>query len=231
MNPPRKKIDALFAEYDKDDSPGCALGIAKDGELIYQRDYGMADLEKGEAIDPAKSRFYTASVSKQFTAACVLLLAQQGKVLLDDDVRKYFPELPDYGHVIALRHLIHHTSGLRDYLDLWSMADRSFEGPLSNADRMELLLKQEALNFEPGAEFAYCNSGYKLLAELVPRVSGLTLRQCAEWDIFKPLGMRDTFFDDDNAAIDHRVVSYRPDDNGASSRRARNLPSSAVADW
>ena len=205
-----KKIDALFAEYDKADSPGCALGIIKDGELIYQRGYGMADLEKGEAIDPLKSRFYIASVSKQFTAACILLLAARGQLSLEDDIRDYFPELPDYGQTIKLRHLMHHTSGLRCYMDLWWIAGRSFTGPLSNEDGMELLLRQEQLDFAPGTRYVYCNSGYKLFAELIPRLTGLTLRQFAEREIFKPLCMRDTFFDDDNAAIEHRVVSYRP---------------------
>lgn len=116
MNSLQEKIDALFAEYDKADSPGCALGIVKDGALIYQRGYGIADLATGEAIDPRQSRFYVASVSKQFTAACILLLVLRGKLLLDDDVRTYFPELPDYGQLITLRHLMHHTSGLRCYL-------------------------------------------------------------------------------------------------------------------
>ncbi len=223
MNPSTKIIDALVAEYDKADSTGCALGIIRDGELVYQCGYGMADIEKSEAIDPLKSRFYVASVSKQFTAACIFMLAAHGKLSLEDDVRIYFPELPDYGHEISLRHLMHYTGGLRDYLDLWWLAGRSFTGPLSNEDGMGLLLRQRQLDFEPGSKFVYCNSGYKLFAELVPRITGLTLRQFAERELFAPRGMRDTFFDDNNAAIEHRVVSYRSGEGGSFKAQAKEF--------
>jgi CubicO group peptidase (beta-lactamase class C family) len=209
---PTAAIDALFAEWDKPDSPGCALAVIRDGEITYQRGYGMADLENNTPITP-DSVFYIASVSKQFTAASVLLLAQSGALSLDDEIHRYFPELPDYGTPITIRHLLHHTSGLRDYLDLWELAGRSFDDPFTNQDGLKLLIRQRGLNFPPGEQHLYCNSGYKLLAELPPRVAKLTLRQYADQHIFQPLGMKNTFFDDDNAEIPNRVRSYKPTDD------------------
>lgn len=206
-----KKVDALFAHYNKTNSPGCALAVIERGEMVYQRGYGMADVEKGEKITP-QSAFYIASVSKQFTAACMLLLAARGAIALDDDIRRYVPELPDYGAKVTIRHCIHHTSGLRDNLDLWYAAGRSFVKPFDNAQCLELMFQQRGVNFAPGEKHLYCNTGYKLMAELVPRVCGLSLRQFAEREIFAPLGMKHTFFDDDNKKIRRRVVSYREND-------------------
>jgi len=208
-----ERIDALFAEWDKPDSPGCVLAVIRDGETVYQRGYGTADLENAAPITP-DSVFYIASVSKQFTAACVLLLARSGAISLDDEVHRYFPELPDYGRPVTVRHLIHHTSGLRDYLELWELAGHSFGEPFSNQDGLDLLVRQRNLNFPPGERHLYCNSGYKLLAELVHRASGLTLREYADREIFALLGMKRTFFDDDNAAIPGRAQSYRRSDGG-----------------
>jgi len=206
-----KKVDALFAHCEKADSPGCALAVIDQGQIVYQRGYGMADIEKGEKITPLSS-FYIASVSKQFTAACMLLLAERGAISLDDDVRRYFPELPDYGAKITIRHCIHHTSGLRDNLDLWYAAGRSFVKPFDNVQCLQLMLSQRGVNFAPGEKHLYCNTGYKLMAELVPRVCGLSLRQFAEREIFAPLGMTNTFFDDNNEKIKRRVVSYAEND-------------------
>jgi CubicO group peptidase (beta-lactamase class C family) len=211
MQSTSKKVDALFAHYNKANSPGCALAVIDKGQIVYQRGYGMADIAKGEKITP-QSAFYIASVSKQFTAACMLLLAERGAIALDDDVRRYFPELPDYGAKIAIRHCIHHTSGLRDNLDLWYAAGRSFVQPFDNVQCLELMLKQRGVNFAPGEKHLYCNTGYKLLAELVPRVCGLSLRQFAEREIFAPLGMKHTLFDDNNEKIKRRVISYRESD-------------------
>ena len=118
---------------------------------------------------------------------------------------------------------MHHNGGLRDYLDLWWLAGCSFTGPLSNEDGMGLLLRQRQLDFEPGSKFVYCNSGYKLFAELVPRITGLTLREFAERELFAPLGMRDTFFDDDNAASEHRVVSCRSGEGGSFKAQAKEF--------
>src|SRR5437867_4321566 len=113
------KVDEIFARFDKPDSPGCALAVIKDGQIVYKRGYGMSNLEYGIAISPS-SIFHIASISKEFTAMAIVMLAQQGKLSLDDDVRKYVPEVPDFGERITIRHLIHHTSGLRDQ---WSLLD------------------------------------------------------------------------------------------------------------
>jgi len=203
-----EKIDALFAPYDRGDTPGCALADIEDGRVAYERGYGMADIERGERITP-RSAFYIASVSKHFTCACIVLLAQRGAISLDDDIRRYVPQLPDYGKHISIRHLIHHTSGLRDNLDLWAAAGRSFVKPFDNEDCMALVRAQRGVNFAPGQQHLYCNTGYKLMAELVPRVTGQSLRQFAENELFRPLGMQHTFFDDNNEKIARRVVSYR----------------------
>ena len=210
MSEPRPDIDALFADWDNATAPGGILSVLRDGHIQYERCYGMADLERREPITP-ESVFYIASVSKQFTAASVLLLAQEGGLSLDDPIRRYFPELHECADPIAVRHLLHHTSGLRDFIDLWALAGHSFEAPLSNSDGLALLARQTGLNFAPGGQHLYCNSGYKLLAELVGRVAGQSLRQYAERRLFGPLGMTRTFFDDDNAAIPHRVRCYTPD--------------------
>jgi CubicO group peptidase (beta-lactamase class C family) len=144
------RVDQIFANWDKPDSPGCALAIIKDGKIIYQRGYGMADLEYDIPISPS-SVFYIGSVSKQFTAFAVALLAQQGKLALDDDVRKYLPELPDYGTPITIRHLIHHTSGLRDYNTLVALAGRRNDEAFDNQVILEIAARQKELNFKPGA--------------------------------------------------------------------------------
>ena len=216
------KVDELFTEWDKPDSPGCAIGIIQDGKLIYTRGYGMSDLENGIPLT-AKSVFYIASTSKQFTAASIVLLAQRGHLSLDDDLREYVPEVPQYERPITIRHLIHHTSGIRDYLDLFSLAGRSQEESFGNEDAIEILSRQKAANFSPGERHLYSNSGYILLAEIVGRVSGKSLREFAEGAIFKPLRMHDTFFDDDLTPCKGRVISYRPGEDGGFQSYAKNL--------
>jgi len=154
------RIDALFAEWDRPDSPGAALGIVHDGEPVYTRGYGMADLENGVPIT-RKSVFYVASVSKQFTAASIVLLDQKGRISLDDDIRTYVPEIPQYECPITVRHLIHHTSGLRDYLDLMALAGSDFTECFDIQVAVEILSRQEGVNFTPGEQHLYCNSGWK----------------------------------------------------------------------
>jgi CubicO group peptidase (beta-lactamase class C family) len=209
-----EKVDHLFKKWDQKDSPGAAVGIIQKGNLIYTNGYGSANLDYDVPID-ADSKFYIASTSKQFTAACLALLVQEGKLKLEDDIRKHIPELPDYGKTITIRHLVHHTSGLRDYLELMSLAGKSFENYFNISDGIELLCRQKALNFDPGAEYLYSNSGYILLAEIVTRVSGKSIREYADEKIFRPLGMKNTFFNDNHKQVTkNRVVSYRPEGNG-----------------
>lgn len=209
-----EKVDKLFAQWDKPDSPGCALGVIKDGKFVYKRGYGSANLDYNAPLSP-ESVFYIASTSKQFTAASILLLVRRGRVSLDDDIRKYFPELPRYEAPITVNHLVHHTSGARDYLELMGMAGRRMDEPFGNEEAVELIARQKGLNFKPGERFLYSNSNYVLMAEIVRRASGKSLREFADDNIFRPLGMTSTHFNDDRTAVvKNRVVSYAPIGNG-----------------
>lgn len=204
------KVDAVFANYDKAASPGCALGVIKDGKLVYARGYGMANLEHNIPNSP-KLVYDIGSTSKQFTAASILLLQQQGKLALDDDVRKLIPELPAYQKPVTIRQLIHHTSGLRDYLVLFSLAGVSFDDTTTEDDALKLIIKQKELNFAPGDEWLYSNSGYFLLSIIVKRASGKSLAEFAQEHIFKPLGMKHTIYLDHHKRImPGRATGYAP---------------------
>jgi len=202
------EIDRIFAGYNSADSPGCALGVIRDGSFIYRRDYGMASLELGVPLSSA-SVFYMGSVSKQFTAASVVLAAEQGFLSLDDDVRKYIPELPDYGHTITLREMLHHTSGIRDFLTLLSLADRDGSNIHTETEIIDLIARQKELNNVPGARFIYSNSNYFLLGVVVKRATGKPLAEFAEENIFRPLGMTHTrYCDDHTLVLPGRVAAY-----------------------
>jgi CubicO group peptidase (beta-lactamase class C family) len=208
------RVDKLFAEWNKADSPGCSVGVSRNGTVLYEHGYGMANLESGGAITPAFV-FHVASISKQFTAMSILLLAEHAKLSLDDDVRKYIPEWANHGSRITIRHLLTHTSGLRD---AYVLSDLS---PPRNqiVDRMDaigsILARASGLNFAPGAEFEYNNAGYTLLATIVKRASGQSLRAFTEANIFKPLGMTHTHFHDDPTMIvPNRAVGYHLDADG-----------------
>ena len=177
-------VDKIFAQWDKPDSPGCELAVIKDGQIVYKRGYGMANLEHNIPMSPS-SIMDTGSVSKQFTAMAVALLAEQSKLSLDDDIRKYLPEIPKYETPITIRHLIHHTSGIRDYLTLMSIAGTRDDDHYVDGEVMNLLARQKELNFKPGSEFLYSNSGYFLLSQIVKRASGQTLREFSNEHIFK----------------------------------------------
>jgi CubicO group peptidase (beta-lactamase class C family) len=204
-----KQVDKVFEKWDRPDSPGCALGIYKDGQIAYKRGYGMANLNDDVPITPA-TVFHVASMSKQFTAASILLLAQQGKLSLDDDVHKYIPELPDFGERITLRHLLHHSSGLRDQWSLLGLAGwRYSQDLITDDDVMSVLVRQRALNFKPGEKYMYSNTGFTLLAIIVKRVSGMSLREFTARNIFAPLGMEHTHFRDDHEeVIKHDALGY-----------------------
>lgn len=195
------RLDTVFAQWSDVTSPGCAVSVAQRGEKVAERVYGAADLDLGikAGID---SIYEAGSASKQFTAAAVILLARDGKLQLDDDIRKYLPELPDYGERITIRHMIHHVSGLRDWggvsvIDGWPRNSRSS----TNEDVLDILARQTALNFAPGSHYLYSNSNYNLLAIVVQRVSGKPLAAFAKARIFAPLGMDDTRWRDDHATI------------------------------
>lgn len=207
-----KEVDKLFAPWDKTTSPGAALAIIKDGEIIYKRGYGMAKLEDDLVMTPSKV-FDIGSVSKQFTATCVAILALEGKLSLDDDVRQYIPELPAYGQPITLRHLLHHTSGLRDYNALLSLAGFRPDSDCPTVEEaLEIICRQKGLNHPPGEEYSYTNTGYFLLGQIVERVSGKSLNQFAQERIFQPLGMKNTLFQDNHhQIIKNRASGYAPE--------------------
>ncbi len=208
------KVDAIFAQWDKSNSPGCALAVVQDGEIIYSRGYGMANLDYDLAIRP-NSVFHIASISKQFAAFSIALLDQQGKLSIDDDIRKYLPQIPDYGDTITIRHLAHHTSGLRDQWELLSMAGWRENDLKTNADVLYLASRQKELNFKPNDEYSYSNTGYTLLGIIVERVTGQSLRQFTTEYIFKPLGMKSTHFHDDfEMIVKNRAYGYMPRPEG-----------------
>ena len=208
------KVDRIFAEWNTTSSPGCALAVVKDGHIVYEHGYGMANLELGVAITP-QSVFDIGSVSKHVTAMAILLLVHDGKLALDDDIRKYLPEMPDYGSTITLRHLLHHTSGLRNYDDLFDLEGIPEADLTTDRDAMELIVRQKGLNFKPGEEFLYSDTNFFLMSQIVKRVTGQTLRQFAQDRIFGPLGMTSTHFHDDHTMIvPRRATGYAPHNGG-----------------
>ncbi|MDB5033135.1 MAG: beta-lactamase family protein [Chlorobi bacterium] len=212
--PLTRKIDSIFAGFTHGGSPGCAMAIYRKGEIIYSKGYGLADLEHDVKINPG-TIFDIGSTSKQFTAACIVLLAQQGKLSLDDDIRKYIPELPDYGHPISIRNILNHTSGIRDYIQLMAMSGYDIDDVTTPRDALQAIIRQTALNFEPGSEFLYSNSGYFLASQIVERAGGKSLRNFAAENIFRPLGMsHTTFVDNHTTLVPDRAVAYSPDDSG-----------------
>ena len=209
-----ERVDAVFAAYDRPDSPGCALSVMRDGRIIYERGYGMANLDLGVPNSPA-TIFDIGSTSKQFTAASIVLLAQRGKLALDDDIRKYVPEIPATRRPITIRQMLHHTSGLRDYLDLMELAGVQTEDLTTDGDALAVLARQRDTNFPPGDEHLYSNSGFFLMSVVVKRVTGKSLRDFAQENIFGPLGMRQTRFHDDHTRIEPgRATGYEPRDGG-----------------
>ena len=220
ISPPpdaRGSVDKIFTRLNRTDSPGCTVGAAIDGATVLNAGYGMADLEHSLAIVP-ETIFEAGSVSKQFTAAAVLLLAGQGKLSLDDPVRKYIPEVPDYGTPITIRHMINHTSGLRDWGSVaaiggWPRTTRAY----TNTHVLEIVSRQRALNYTPGAEYSYSNTGFNLSAILVSRVSGKPFAEFTREAIFTPLGMSSTQWRDDfQRIVRNRAIAYTQ--NGGSIR-------------
>ena len=208
-------VDQIFAAWSRPDSPGCALGVFKDGAVAYVRGYGMADLEQGVPITP-ETVFYVGSLSKQFTAMAAALAIQQGRLSAGDPIRRYLSELPEYAVPITVRHLLHHTSGLRDYNTLLSIAGRRGDEAYDNATVLRMTARQKALNFTPGDEYLYSNTGYTLLATIVERATGTPFAQFADANIFKPLGMTVTHYHVDASRLVHkRASAYERSGNGA----------------
>ena len=194
------QVDDLFRDYDRPDSPGAAIVAVQDGKIILNREYGSANLEYGIPITP-KTVFHVGSVSKQFTGFAILLLEHQGRLSLDDDIRKHLPEVPDFGKTITLRHLLHHQSGLREQEMLFRMSGISTADVIETAHILKLVSRQKELNFNPGIEVSYCNTGYVLLARVVEKVTGESFREWTRANIFVPLAMTESQFNDSASRI------------------------------
>ena len=204
------QIDTLFGKWDRLDTPGLAVAVVEKGQVVHKRGYGQASLEHGIPIT-SQSVFDIASVSKQFAAFAIAQLVEEEKVSLDDDIRKYIPEMPDLGEVITVRHLVHHTSGLRDWPGVLAMAGRSMEDVISMEEIFAMARHQTSLNFPPGQQYSYSNTGYNLLAILVERVSGMSFRKYTDRHIFRPLGMLHTWFlDNHEELVPERAYGYQP---------------------
>jgi len=208
-------VDAVFAAFDNTRSPGCALGVSQDGVPVLLRAYGMADLEH-DVPNTAETILEPGSVAKQFTAAATILLALDGKISLDDDVRKYIPELPDYGEPVTIRHLLNHTSGLRDWgsvagIEGWPRTRRAH----THTHVLDIASRQQSLNYRPGEYYSYTNTGYNLQAILVERVSGMSFAEFSRVRIFEPLAMTRTEWRDDfTRIVKGRSVAYRATRDG-----------------
>lgn len=208
-----QEVDALFKEWNFEQSPGCALAVIKDGEIIYKKGYGTADLEHDVPITPA-TVFYIGSVSKQFVTMSILLLVEEGKINLDDAVQTYLPDFPTYEKEVTIRNLIHHTSGIRDYLTLWSLAGNNYLDHIDETAVYRMITRQKELNFLPGEQYLYSNSCYFMLSMIIEKASGKSLKEYAQNNIFEPLGMQNSHFHDDYFhIIRDRAFSYFYDEN------------------
>jgi CubicO group peptidase (beta-lactamase class C family) len=205
---PDKRIEQLMSVIIPGDGPGASVAVSRDGKIIYSKGFGHADLEH-DAHNAPNTVFHIASVSKQFTAFAIAMLVDQGKISLDDDIREYLPEMHDFGTPITIRHLIHHTSGLRDQWNLLAMAGWRLDDVITREQILRVIGRQRELNFKPGDQHNYCNTGYTLMAEIVSRVTKKSFPQWTKENIFDPLKMGATqFYDDHQKVVPNRAYSY-----------------------
>jgi CubicO group peptidase (beta-lactamase class C family) len=210
---PNSKIDAIFEKYNSKTGPGCAVSVMHNGQVVYGKGYGLANLEYDISITPS-TVFDIASVSKQFTGFAISTLLQEGKIDLEDDIRKYLPDVPDFGKIITIRHLIHHTSGLRDWPQTLNVAGWRWDEVFSFQDILRMVKNQKELDFDPGTQHKYSNTGYNLLAAIVEKVSGKSFRKWTDENIFVPLNMNSShFLDDHKMVIQNLAYSYYRSDN------------------
>lgn len=222
-DPLARRADSLFSSYARSDAPGLAVAVVRDGRVLLARGYGMADLEHRVPITPS-TVFDVASVSKQFAGLAIAMLVDEGKLSLDDDVRRYIPEMADFGRPITIRHLVHHTSGLRDWPGTLGVAGWRYDDVISFDQILTMAFHQRTLNFVPGAEYTYSNTGYNLLAEVVQRVSGQSFRAWTDQRFFQPLGMTRTVFRDDHTVvIPDRAIGYQRNADGSWRHVTNNL--------
>lgn len=207
------KINALFAQWDNVNSPGCVVGIVRNDSLIFAKGYGIANLEYAVPNTP-QTIYHMASISKQFTAYAVLLLAKEGRLQLDDDIRKYLIWFPDLKKKVTIRNLLNHTSGIRDQWQLLAIAGTRLNDVITQDHIVKILSRQQTLNFDPGEQYSYSNSGFTLLAEIVRTITGKSLRQFSDSVLFKPLGMNNTnFHDNSDEIVKNRSYSYQKSDS------------------
>lgn len=207
------KIDKLFARWNNTNTPGCVAGIVRGDSLIFSKGYGLANLEY-EIPNTPQTIYHMASISKQFTAFSILLLGREGKLKLDDDIRKYLPWFPDLGHRITIKNLLNHTSGIRDQWQLLAISGTRLDDVITQDQIVKILSRQRALNFVPGSQYMYSNSGFTLLAEIVKSITGKTLRQFTDSAIFMPLNMVNTHFHDNcEEVVKNRAYSYDRSDS------------------
>lgn len=207
------KIDQLFKAYGRPNGPGCAVGVYNAGQILFAKGYGQADLEAKRPITP-NSVFSIASLTKQFTAFAIALLEREGKLSLDAPVRQYVPELPEFGSPITVRHLVHHTSGLRDYGALMELTGWTLDQELSREQLLKLLARQRALNFASGTSHEYSNTNYVLLALIIERVSGQPFGEYLTERIFRPLGMASSGFGEPAVATEKLARNYAAHEQG-----------------
>ena len=206
-----QRIDSIFQEYNST-GPGCAIAIVKDGRMIFSKGYGLASLDYDIPNTP-NTVFDIASVSKQFAAYAIATLLEEKKLSLQDDIRKYIPEVPDFGKTITIDHLLHHTSGLRDWTETLAVAGWRGEEVYSMDDIMRMLKRQKGLDFPPGSKYQYSNTGYNLLAILVERITGKSFLNWTQENIYGPLGMTSTqFLGNHRRIIKNQAYSYYPED-------------------
>jgi CubicO group peptidase (beta-lactamase class C family) len=220
-----QRADSVFQRFDRTDSPGCALGVYQDGKILYARGYGMANLEHGIALSP-RSMLDVGSISKQFTAMSILILQAEGRLSIDDPIRKYIPEMPAYADRITFRRALSQTSGLRDLYTMWGQAGRPMQG--DTIDALRIITRSAEPNYEPGSRYLYTNSGWILAAQAIYRLTGKTLAQFAEERIFAPLGMRDTRYMGDATTIRPNGADGYAPRNGGGFRLARSAYDGAI---
>jgi len=213
-----KKVDQLFRGVIGPNDPGCAVGIYRGNKILYSQGYGLANIENDVEIT-SESVFNIGSTSKQFTAASIIKLEQQGKLSLDDDIRQYLPEIPQYQKMITIRQLLHHTSGLKDYIDLLLLVGLDIDDVTTDSDALNIIKRQKSLNFEPGSEHLYSNTGYFLASLIVKRVSGKTLKDFAHDTLFNPLKMKSTsYINSHKSLVKNRATGYRKGEKGSYTR-------------
>ncbi|HEX6315519.1 MAG TPA: serine hydrolase domain-containing protein, partial [Gemmatimonadaceae bacterium] len=216
-------VDSIFGQFSTGLTPGAAVAVVRNGTLVLSKGYGHADLEHRVPIT-GTSVFDVASVSKQFAGLAIAMLVEQGKVALTDDIRKHIPELPDFGRTITVGHLVHHTSGLRDWPGTLALSGWRMDDVISFDQILTMAFHQRTLNFDPGAEYMYSNTGYNLLAELVRRVTGKSFRAWTDEQLFKPLGMTQSHFRHDHTEVfPDRVLGYARAADGTWRATSNNL--------